>query len=212
MTVESSTSADLTTLFKSCAKTILTRNKAMGVTLPPSKIFPSAPTPTSQLYSRARDVMSNITSHRNLLHDHRKQYLEQQHQDQAMSEYERSYMEKVVQTNLRIIDDNIRTLNTDLQGEQLGSTDALECLQNIMAILRMNSQEINSTFKHMKEFRKKKQKEKDNLYRLQRPACSKRQTSSRADDPLKAAQPALGETQESSRTAMDTSQTGIILS
>ena len=69
-------------------------------------------------------------------------------------------MFQVVKTNLRIIDDNIRTLNTDLQGEQLGSKDGKECQQNIMAILRMNFQEINSTFKHMKELRKKKQKEK----------------------------------------------------
>lgn len=69
-------------------------------------------------------------------------------------------MFQVVKTNLRIIDDNIRTLNTDLQGEQLGSKDAQECQQNIMTILRMNFQEINSTFKHMKELRKKKQKEK----------------------------------------------------
>ena len=93
MTVEVSTSADLTTLFKSCVKTIRTRNKAMGVTLPQTKIFPSAPTPSSQFYSRARDVMSNITSHRNLLHDHRKKYLH--HKENSMSDYERSYMEKV---------------------------------------------------------------------------------------------------------------------
>lgn len=93
MTVESNTSADLTTLFKSCVKTIRTRNKAIGVTLPQTKIFPNAPTPASQFYSRARDVMSNIISHRNLLQDHRKKYL--QHQDHSMSDYERSYMEKV---------------------------------------------------------------------------------------------------------------------
>lgn len=99
MTVESSTSADLTTLFKSCVKTIRTRNKAMGVTLPQSKIFPSSPTSSSQFYSRARDVMSNITSHRNLLHDHRKKYL--QHQDHSMSDYERSYMEKVQDGDLK---------------------------------------------------------------------------------------------------------------
>lgn len=122
-----------------------------------------------------------------------------------MSDYERSYMEKVVKTNLRIIDDNIRTLNADLQGEQEGSKDAQECQQNIMAILRMNFQEINSTFKHMKELRKKKQKEKDNLYRLQRPAGSKRQTNNTAGEPHKASHPALRESQSSSR-ASETSQ------
>uniref|UniRef100_A0A0P4W6J4 t-SNARE coiled-coil homology domain-containing protein n=1 Tax=Scylla olivacea TaxID=85551 RepID=A0A0P4W6J4_SCYOL len=204
MTVESSSSADLTTLFKSCVKTIRTRNKAMGVTLPQTKIFPSSPTPFSHFYSRARDVMSNITSHRNLLHDHRKKYL--QHQDHSMSDCERSYMEKVVKTNLRIIDDNIRTLNTDLQGEQMGSKDAQECQQSIMTILRMNFQEINSTFKHMKELRKKKQKEKDNLYRLQRPASSKKQTSSIADEIHRTPNTALRESQESSRSALETSQ------
>lgn len=204
MTVESSSSADLTTLFKSCVKTIRTRNKAMGVTLPQTKIFPSAPTPSSQFYSRARDVMSNITSHRNLLHDHRKKYL--QHQDHSMSDCERSYMEKVVKTNLRIIDDNIRTLNTELQGEQMSSKDAQECQQNIMTILRMNFQEINSTFKHMKELRKKKQKEKDNLYRLQRPAGSKKQINSIAGEIHRTSNTALRESQESSRSALETSQ------
>lgn len=93
MTVDNTAGVDLTTLFKSCVKTIRTRNKAMGVTLPQTKIFPSAPTQFSQFYSRAKDVMSNIASHRNLLKDHRKKYL--QDQDQSMSEYERSYMEKV---------------------------------------------------------------------------------------------------------------------
>lgn len=102
MTVESNTSADLTTLFKSCVKTIRTRNKAIGVTLPQTKIFPSAPTPASQFYSRARDVMSNISSHRNLLQDHRKKYL--QHQDHSMTDYERSYMEKVIIYNLEFQD------------------------------------------------------------------------------------------------------------
>lgn len=90
MTVDSTAGVDLTTLFKSCVKTIRTRNKAMGVVLPQTKIFPSAPT---QFYSRAKDVMSNIVSHRNLIRDHRKKYL--QDQEQSMSEYEKSYMEKV---------------------------------------------------------------------------------------------------------------------
>ncbi|XP_050737345.1 syntaxin-18-like isoform X2 [Eriocheir sinensis] len=204
MTVESNTSADLTTLFKSCVKTIRTRNKAIGVTLPQTKIFPSPPTPASQFYSRARDVMSNISSHRNLLQDHRKKYL--QYQDHSMTDYERSYMEKVVKTNLRIIDDNIRTLSSDLQGEQQGSKDAQECQQNIMAILRMNFQGINSTFKHMKELRKKRQKEKDNLYRLQRPSGSRKRTSSGSEEQSRAPHPALRESLESSRDALETSQ------
>ncbi|XP_053636256.1 syntaxin-18 isoform X2 [Cherax quadricarinatus] len=181
MTGETPTSVDLTTLFKSCMKTIRTRNKAMGVTLPQTKIFPSAPTPSSQFYSRARDVMSNITSHRNLLNDHSKKYL--QDHEQSMSDYERSYMEKVVSTNLRIIDDNIRTLNIELQGEKEGSRDACECQENIVSILRMKFQEIGSTFKHMKEQRTKKQKEKENLFRMQRPVGCKKRTSSLEDFP-----------------------------
>ncbi|XP_045603233.1 syntaxin-18 isoform X2 [Procambarus clarkii] len=180
MTVETAASLDLTTLFKSCVKTIRTRNKAMGVALPQTKIFPPAPTHSSQFYSRARDVMSNIASHRNLLKDHKKKYL--QDQDQTMSDYERSFMEKVVTTNLRIIDDNIHSLNIELQGEKLGSKDARECQENILAILRLKFQETNSTFKHMKEQRRKKEKEKDNLFRVQRPVGSKKQPSSGSDD------------------------------
>ncbi|XP_042215532.1 syntaxin-18-like isoform X1 [Homarus americanus] len=186
MTVENAASVDLTILFKSCVKTIRTRNKAMGVTLPQTKIFPSAPTPSSQFYSRVKDVMSNIASHRNLLKDHRKKYL--QEQDQSMSDYERSYMEKVVNTNLRIIDDNIRTLSIELQGDKQGSKDACECQENMVAVLRMKFQEINSSFKHMKELRRTKQKEKDRLYRVQRPAGSKKRTSSSSEDPRRAPQ------------------------
>lgn len=93
MIVVSDACSDLTPLFKSCVKTIRTRNKAIGVTLPQTKIFPSTPTPFSQFFSRAKDAMSNIVIIRGLLKDHRKKYLEDQ--EQAMSDYERSYMEKV---------------------------------------------------------------------------------------------------------------------
>ncbi|KAK7072636.1 hypothetical protein SK128_003441, partial [Halocaridina rubra] len=118
MTVETSASVDLTTLFKSCMKTIRTRNKAMGMTLPPSKIFPTS-SPSLQFYTRSRDIQSNIASHRNLLRDHHKKYL--QDHEQSMMYHERNYMEKVVATNLRIIDDNIRTLTLDVEGYQQGS-------------------------------------------------------------------------------------------
>ncbi|XP_071532317.1 syntaxin-18 isoform X2 [Panulirus ornatus] len=204
MTVETTACADLTTLFKSCVKTIRTRNKAMGVTLPQTKIFPSAPTPSSQFYSRARDVMNNIASHRNLLRDHRKKYL--QGQDQGMSDYERSYMEKVVNTNFRIIDDNIRTLGTELKNEEQGSKDACDCQQNIMTILKINFQEINSTFKQMKEMRRKKQKEKDNLFRLQRSAGSKKRSSSSSEESYKAPRPAQSGRKEASPETCDDSR------
>lgn len=102
---------DLTNLFKSCVKTIRTRNKAMGVTLPQTKIFPSSPTAFSQFYSKAKDIQSNITSHRNLLDDHRKKYL--QIEDQSMSDYERTYMEKVeILTNFSSLCFILSSINT----------------------------------------------------------------------------------------------------
>lgn len=66
----------------------------------------------------------------------------------------------MVNTNLRIIDDNIRTLGIEFKSDEQGSKDACDCQQNIMSILKMNFQEINSTFKQMKEMRRKRQKEK----------------------------------------------------
>ncbi|XP_047501738.1 syntaxin-18-like [Penaeus chinensis] len=178
MTVENGASMDLTNLFKSCVKTIRTRNKAMGVTLPQTKIFPSSPTAFSQFYSKAKDIHSNISSHRNLLDDHRKKYL--QIEDQSMSDYERTYMEKVVTTNLRIIDDNIRALEMT----EKCSKDASDCQQTILSILKQNFQQINSGFKDMKEARCKKQKEKENLSRLQRPAGSKKKSKDHGSDTL----------------------------
>ncbi|XP_042869499.1 syntaxin-18-like [Penaeus japonicus] len=178
MTVESGASMDLTNLFKSCVKTIRTRNKAMGVTLPQTKIFPSSPTSFSQFYSKAKDIQSNIASHRNLLDDHRKKYL--QIEDQSMSDYERTYMEKVVTTNLRIIDDNIRALEIT----EKCSKDASDCQQSILSILKQNFQQINSGFKEMKESRSKKQKEKESLSRLQRPAGSKKKPKDQSSETL----------------------------
>lgn len=188
MTVESSVSMDLTNLFKSCMKTIRTRNKAMGVALPQKNILPSS-SPLSQFYTRSNDINRNISSHGNLLRDHQKKYL--QDHEQSMTDHERNYMEKVVTTNLRIIDDNIRTLTLEGDNDQQGSKDACECRQNIIAILRLNLQQVNSHFKEMKEKRKKRQKEKDNLFRLQRPAGLKKRQSSSSDDSHKT--PGLGQ-------------------
>lgn len=185
ITLDMASFVDLTTLFKSCVKTIRTRNKAMGVTLPPSNIFPTS-SAFSQFYARAKDIQTNITSHKNLLNDHRKKYLVDQ--DQSMTEYERNYMEKVVTTNLRIIEDNVRTLETDIKkshDETEISKDAQECQLNILVQLKFNFQKINSTFKSMKEQRIKRQKEKDNLFKFQRPSGSKKKPSSTNDDVMK---------------------------
>lgn len=185
MTLDMASFVDLTTLFKSCVKTIRTRNKAMGVTLPPSKIFPTS-SAFSQFYARAKDIQTNITSHKNLLNDHRKKYLVDQ--DQSMTEYERNYMEKVVTTNLRIIEDNVRNLEIEIKkshDETQTSKDAQECQLNILAQLKFNFQKINSTFKSMKEQRLKRQKEKDNLFKFHRPSGSKKKPSSTNDDALK---------------------------
>lgn len=67
---------------------------------------------------------------------------------------------QVVNNNLRIIEENLRTLESDCISEQQISGDAAECQKVIMSILRMNFQQVNNTFKQLKELRKKKQKEK----------------------------------------------------
>ncbi|CAL4100074.1 unnamed protein product [Meganyctiphanes norvegica] len=157
----------------------------MGVTLPPSKIFPTSST-FSQHFVKAKDIQTNIASHKNLLNDHRKKYLVDQ--DQSMTEYERNYMEKVVTTNLRIIEDNVRTLEMDIKkthDEVQTSKDAQECQLNILAQLKLEFQKINSTFKSMKEQRLKRQKEKDNLFKLHRQAVSKKKQISPNDDVIK---------------------------
>ncbi|KAK3855365.1 hypothetical protein Pcinc_038227 [Petrolisthes cinctipes] len=176
MTVGSDACSDLTPLFKSCVKTIRTRNKAIGVTLPQTKIFPSTPTPFSLFNSRAKDTMSNIVIIRSLLKDHKKKYLEDQ--EQSMSDDERRYMDKVVNSNLRIIEDNLRAPDSELVGDQPGSGDASEYKKVIMSILKINFQQVNNTFKQLKELRKKKQKEKDRLTRLQLPGDIKKRLSS----------------------------------
>lgn len=63
-------------------------------------------------------------------------------------------------SNLRIIEENLRTLESEIISEQQISRDAAECQKVIMSILRMNFQQVNNTFKQLKELRKKKQKEK----------------------------------------------------
>ncbi|KAK4320528.1 hypothetical protein Pmani_007686 [Petrolisthes manimaculis] len=176
MTVGSDACSDLTPLFKSCVKTIRTRNKAIGATLPQTKIFPSTPTPFCLFNSRAKDTMSNIVIIRTLLKDHKKKYLEDQ--EQSMSDDERRYMDKVVNSNLRIIEDNLRAPDSELVGDQQGSKDASEYQKVIMSTLKINFQQVNNTFKQLKELRKKKQKEKDRLTRLQRPGDVKKRLSS----------------------------------
>lgn len=67
---------------------------------------------------------------------------------------------QVVNNNLRIIEENLRTLESEFIDEQQISGDAAECQSVIMSILRMKFQQVNNTFKQLKELRKKKQKEK----------------------------------------------------
>ncbi|XP_076037757.1 syntaxin 18 isoform X2 [Oratosquilla oratoria] len=176
MTVEGSAAIDVTTLFKSCVKTIRTRNKAMGIVLPQSKILPTAST---QFYSRVRDIQSNINSHKNLLNEHKKKYLNDQ--DQAMSNQERNYMEKVVATNLRLIDEQLKNLEDCLKDAE-GSEDGRECRKNMAAILRNNFQVISSLFKEMREIRQKRRKEKEQLFRLQRPGGPRKRSDKGAED------------------------------
>ena len=102
MTTDGFASVDLTTLFKSCVKTIRMRNKAMGVTLPQSKIFPSS-SPTSQLYSRASDITNIIANHSHLLHDHKHKYLHTDAHNQPLSDLEKNNMEKVMKYFLNSI-------------------------------------------------------------------------------------------------------------
>lgn len=199
MTVETAASMDLTTLFKSCVKTIRTRNKAMGVSLPKTKIFPNS-SQISQFYTRARDIHSNITSHRNLLRDHQRKYLIDH--EGSMTDIERSYMEKVVTTNLRIIDDNIKTLRIEVEGDQQGSSDACECRKNILSTLEINFQQVNSHFKDLMSKRKKKLKDKETLMKLHRPGGLKKRQSTTTEESSKST--ALGHTRTKSNSSQDT--------
>ncbi|RXG52563.1 Syntaxin-18 [Armadillidium vulgare] len=171
-------SVDVTTLFKSCVKTIRTRNKAIGITFPHSKILPQAP--STQFFSRARDIQANITSHERLLLDHRKKYSSTSQLDpNSLSDIERAYMDKVVSRNLKFIEENIRNLEKEIK-ERIDnglSDHAKDCQQCVINILRTNFLRTNAYFRDMKDHRLKKQREKEQLFRLQRPSGMKKHLS-----------------------------------
>lgn len=69
---------EITALFKACVKTVHTRNKALGISLPElnkSRILTRSKIKNSEFTIKAKDVLSQVTRLRDFLLEHRKAYL-----------------------------------------------------------------------------------------------------------------------------------------
>nr|DBA29321.1 TPA: hypothetical protein GDO54_009557 [Pyxicephalus adspersus] len=66
--------ADITLLFRASVKTVKTRNKALGVSLPDTDVLRKS-RPRGTFNARARDVINNIGKLKDFLLEHRKDYI-----------------------------------------------------------------------------------------------------------------------------------------
>ncbi|XP_072262986.1 syntaxin-18 [Pyxicephalus adspersus] len=108
--------ADITLLFRASVKTVKTRNKALGVSLPDTDVLRKS-RPRGTFNARARDVINNIGKLKDFLLEHRKDYINVcshvTSKYSRMTDTERDQIDQDAQTFMRTCFDAIQQLRTE---------------------------------------------------------------------------------------------------
>ncbi|XP_063315937.1 syntaxin-18 [Pelobates fuscus] len=116
--------ADITLLFRASVKTVKTRNKALGVSLPDTDIL-RRNRQRGEFTGKAREVIANIGKLKDFLLEHRKDYINAC--SHVVSEYsrmtdtERDQIDQDAQTFMRTCADAIQQLRTEASKEIIPS-------------------------------------------------------------------------------------------
>ncbi|XP_073430595.1 syntaxin-18 isoform X2 [Dendrobates tinctorius] len=128
--------ADITLLFRASVKTVKTRNKALGVSLPETDLLKKS-RPRGEFSGKARDVINNIGKLKDFLLEHRKDYINAcSHVSKysRMTDSERDQIDQDAQTFMRACSGAIHelraackeTISTQVKEHRLAVLDFIE--------------------------------------------------------------------------------------
>ncbi|KAE8629130.1 hypothetical protein XENTR_v10000366 [Xenopus tropicalis] len=175
--------ADITLLFRASVKTVKTRNKALGVSLPESDVLRRS-RPRGEFGGKAREVITNIGKLKDFLLEHRKDYINAC--SQVASEYscmtdtERDQIDQDAQIFMRTCSDAIQQLRTEA-GRESHSLQIKEHRNAVLDFIEDYLKRVCKLYSEQRAIRVKRTVDKKRLSRLEPEKINKTQSSQTTD-------------------------------
>ncbi|XP_075714146.1 syntaxin-18 isoform X2 [Rhinoderma darwinii] len=174
--------ADITLLFRASVKTVKTRNKALGVSLPETDILKKS-RPRGEFSGKARDVINNIGKLKDFLLEHRKDYINAcSHVSKytRMTDTERDQIDQDAQTFMRACSDAIQQLRTEACKETI-SPQVKEHRLAILDFIGDYLKRVCKLYSEQRAIRVKRVVDKKRLSRLEPEQIRQTKTSRSAE-------------------------------
>ncbi|XP_077333920.1 syntaxin-18 [Lithobates pipiens] len=161
--------ADITLLFRASVKTVKTRNKALGVSLPETDILRKS-RPRGTFSARARDVINNIGKLKDFLLEHRKDYINAcshvTSKYSRMTDTERDQIDQDAQIFMRTCSDAIQQLRTEANKDTV-SSQVKEHRNAVLDLIRDYLKRVCKLYSEQRAIRVKRVVDKKRLSRLE---------------------------------------------
>ncbi|KAM4709159.1 LOW QUALITY PROTEIN: syntaxin-18 [Discoglossus pictus] len=171
--------ADITLLFRASVKTVKTRNKALGVSLPESDILRRS-RPRGEFSGRAREVINNIGKLKDFLLEHRKDYINAcshvESEYSRMTDTERDQIDQDAQTFMRTCSDAIQQLRTEARKE-INSLQVKEHRNTVLDFIEDYLKRVCKLYSEQRAIRVKRVVDKKRLSRLEPEQINKKAAS-----------------------------------
>ncbi|XP_071982195.1 syntaxin-18 [Engystomops pustulosus] len=174
--------ADITLLFRASVKTVKTRNKALGVSLPETDLLKKS-RPRGEFSGKARDVINNIGKLKDFLLEHRKDYINScSHVSKysRMTDSERDQIDQDAQTFMRTCSDAIQQLKTEACKETI-SPQVREHRLAVLDFIEDYLKRVCKLYSEQRAIRVKRMVDKKRLSRLEPEQVNKLKTSPSAE-------------------------------
>ncbi|KAM3938692.1 syntaxin-18 [Leptodactylus fuscus] len=174
--------ADITLLFRASVKTVKTRNKALGVSLPETDLLKKS-RPRAEFSGKARDVINNIGKLKDFLLEHRKDYINacsQMSKFSRMTDSERDQIDQDAQTFMRACSDAIQQLRTEACKETI-STQVKEHRLAVLDFIEDYLKRVCKLYSEQRAIRVKRMVDKKRLSRLEPEQVNKLKSSPSAE-------------------------------
>ncbi|CAN2388568.1 positive regulation of ER to Golgi vesicle-mediated transport [Pristimantis euphronides] len=174
--------ADITLLFRASVKTVKTRNKALGVSLPETDLLKKSRR-RGEFTGRAREVINNIGKLKDFLLEHRKDYINAcSHVTKysLMTDSERDQIDQDAQTFMRGCSDAIQQLRTEACKETI-STQVKEHRLAVLDFIEDYLKRVCKLYSEQRAIRVKRMVDKKRLSRLEPEQVNQMKTSPSAE-------------------------------
>ncbi|XP_044139023.1 syntaxin-18 [Bufo gargarizans] len=174
--------ADITLLFRASVKTVKTRNKALGVSLPETDVLKRSRA-RGEFSGKTRDVINNIGKLKDFLLEHRKDYINAcSHVSKysRMTDGERDQIDQDAQTFMRACSEAIQHLRTEACKETI-STQVKEHRLAVLDFIEDYLKRVCKLYSEQRAIRVKRMVDKKRLSRLEPEQVHKMKTSSLAE-------------------------------